>query len=100
MKVPKGMSDYQATWIVDEDEDETGEMNEESSEDDDDEDDMLDEAMDGEDEDNNSQVHIESIWGQFLLAPTGYTHDKRKPNYRSKFDDLSVLFFQYFLCVC
>lgn len=75
MKVPKGMSDYQATWIVDEDEDETGEMNEESSEDDDDEDDMLDEAMDGEDEDNNSQVHIESIWGHFklLLAPTG-TH--------------------------
>lgn len=67
MKVPKGTSDYQATWIVDEDEDENGEMNEDSSEDDDDDDDddMLDEAMDREDEDNNSQVHTESIWGCF-----------------------------------
>lgn len=58
MKVPKGTSDYQATWIVDEDEGENGDMNEESSEEDDDDDDMLDEAMEGEDEDNNSQVHI------------------------------------------
>ncbi|KAM9359767.1 pre-rRNA-processing protein TSR1 homolog [Symphorus nematophorus] len=53
MKVPKGTSDYQATWIVDEDDEENGEMDEESSDDDDD--DMLDEAMDGEDEENNSQ---------------------------------------------
>lgn len=58
MKVPKGTSDYQATWIVDEDEGENGDMNEESSEEDDDDDDMLNEAMEGEDEDNNSQVHI------------------------------------------
>lgn len=58
MKVPKGTSDYQASWIVDEDEDENGEIDEESSEEDDDDDDMLDEAMDGEDEDNNSQVHM------------------------------------------
>ncbi|XP_038548324.1 pre-rRNA-processing protein TSR1 homolog [Micropterus salmoides] len=55
MKVPKGTSDYQATWIVDDDdEEENGEMDEESSDDDDD--DMLDEAMDGDDdEENNSQ---------------------------------------------
>ncbi|XP_051253345.1 pre-rRNA-processing protein TSR1 homolog [Dicentrarchus labrax] len=54
MKVPKGTSDYQATWIVDEDEgEEDGELDEESSDDDDD--DMLDEAMDGDDEDINSQ---------------------------------------------
>lgn len=59
MKVPKGTSDYQAAWIVDEDQDEIGEMSDESSDDDDD--DMMDEAMDGEDEDNKSQVHIESI---------------------------------------
>lgn len=58
MKVPKGTSDYQATWIVDEDDGENGDMNEESSEEDDDDDDMLDEAMEGEDEDNNSQVHM------------------------------------------
>lgn len=58
MKVPKGTSDYQATWIVDEDDGENGEANEESSEEDDDDDDMLDEAMEGEDEDNMSQVNI------------------------------------------
>ncbi len=61
MKVPKGTSDYQATWIVDEDEEENEEMEEESSDDDDD--DMLDEAMDGEDEENNSQVHSKIILG-------------------------------------
>ncbi|KAM9853646.1 pre-rRNA-processing protein TSR1 homolog [Aulostomus maculatus] len=55
MKVPKGTSDYQATWIVDEDE-ENGDLDEESSEDDDDGDDMMDEAMDNEDEENNSQA--------------------------------------------
>ncbi|XP_047246733.1 pre-rRNA-processing protein TSR1 homolog [Girardinichthys multiradiatus] len=49
MKVPKGTSDYQATWIVDEEE--NGETEEESSDDDD----LMDEAMDGEDEENNSQ---------------------------------------------
>lgn len=63
MKVPKGTSDYQAMWIVDEDEEENGEIDEESS--DDDNDDMLDEAMDGEDDENNSQVHIQSISGHF-----------------------------------
>lgn len=56
MKVPKGTSDYQATWIVDEDEDENADTDEESSDNDDD-DDMLDEAMEGEDEETNSQVH-------------------------------------------
>ncbi|XP_070826451.1 pre-rRNA-processing protein TSR1 homolog [Chaetodon trifascialis] len=56
MKVPKGTSDYQATWIVDENEEENGEMDEESSDDDDDDDDdMMDEAMEGEDEENISQ---------------------------------------------
>lgn len=59
MKVPKGTSDYQATWIVDDGE--NGEADEESSEEDDDDDDMLDEAMEGEDEDNMSQVNIWSI---------------------------------------
>ncbi|XP_014888775.1 pre-rRNA-processing protein TSR1 homolog [Poecilia latipinna] len=55
MKVPKGTSDYQATWIIDEDEEEeNGETDEESS-DDDDGDDLMDEAMDGEDEENHSQ---------------------------------------------
>ncbi|XP_041652748.1 pre-rRNA-processing protein TSR1 homolog [Cheilinus undulatus] len=54
MKVPKGTSDYQAMWIVDEDE-ENGEMDDESDDDDDDNDDMLDEAMDGDYEENNSQ---------------------------------------------
>lgn len=54
MKVPKGTSDYQATWIVDED-DENDDVDEESSEDDDD-DDMMDEAMERDDEDDNSQV--------------------------------------------
>lgn len=67
MKVPKGTSDYQATWIVDEDEDENGAMTDESSEDDDDDDDMLDEAMEGEDEDNHSQVRTESSY--YLLWP-------------------------------
>lgn len=56
MKVPKGTSDYQATWIVDDDDDENGDMDNESS--DDDNDDMLDEAMDGEDEENDSQVQV------------------------------------------
>lgn len=53
MKVPKGTSDYQATWIINEDEEE--ETDEESS-DDDDGDDLMDEAMDGEDEESHSQV--------------------------------------------
>ncbi|XP_029303069.1 pre-rRNA-processing protein TSR1 homolog [Cottoperca gobio] len=53
MKVPKGTSDYQASWIVEDEE--NGEIDEESSEEDDDDDDMLDEAMDGGDEDNMSQ---------------------------------------------
>lgn len=56
MKVPKGTSDYQATWIVDEGEEENDDMDEESS--DDDEDDMMDEATDKEDEDTDSQVPI------------------------------------------
>lgn len=54
MKVPKGTSDYQATWIVDEDEER--DVNGESSDEDDDDDDMMDEAMEGdEDEDLQSQ---------------------------------------------
>lgn len=52
MKVPKGTSDYQATWINDEGENEE----EESSEEDDDDDEVEDEAMDEEDEDMCSQV--------------------------------------------
>ncbi|XP_037631809.1 pre-rRNA-processing protein TSR1 homolog [Sebastes umbrosus] len=57
MKVPKGTSEYQASWIVDDDE-ENGEIDEESSEEDDDDDDMLDEAMDGEDEDEDNMSQI------------------------------------------
>ncbi|KAK7883120.1 hypothetical protein WMY93_029294 [Mugilogobius chulae] len=53
MKVPKGTSDYQATWIVDEEED-NGDIDEVSSDEDDDDDDMMDEAMEG-DEDLHSQ---------------------------------------------
>lgn len=56
MKVPKGTSDYQATWIVDEDEEENGETDEESSDDDDD--DIMDETMAGEEEENDSQVRV------------------------------------------
>lgn len=51
MKVPKGTSDYQATWIVDE-EDENGEEDEESTDDEDDEDSMMEESIDGEDLDS------------------------------------------------
>lgn len=58
MKVPKGTSDYQATWIVDDDDDENGDVDEESSEDDD-VDDMMDEAMERDEEENNSQVLTE-----------------------------------------
>ncbi|KAM9451873.1 pre-rRNA-processing protein TSR1 homolog [Salvelinus alpinus] len=60
MKVPKGTSDYQATWIVDE-EDENGEENEESTDDEDDEDSMMEESIDGEDLD--SQVDAASGGG-------------------------------------
>lgn len=55
MRVPKGTSDYQATWILDEDENE--EVNEESSEEEE-EDEMMDDAMDEEDEDMCSQVRL------------------------------------------
>jgi pre-rRNA-processing protein TSR1 len=51
MKVPKGTSDYQATWIVDE-EDENGEEDEESTDDEEDEDLMMEESIDGEDLDS------------------------------------------------
>lgn len=54
MKVPKGTSDYQATWIVDEDENE--EVNEESSEEEEEDDEVMDDAMEEEDEDICSQV--------------------------------------------
>lgn len=60
MKVPKGTSDYQATWIVDDDDDvDEDEENEEDELDscDDDEDDDVDEMMEGgEDAENESQV--------------------------------------------
>lgn len=65
MKVPKGTSDYQASWIVDEEEESNGEIDEESSEEDDDDDDMLDEAM--EDEDNVSQVNIQVFFLSIYL---------------------------------
>ncbi|CAL8362492.1 unnamed protein product [Merluccius merluccius] len=53
MKVPKGTSDYQATWIAEE-ADEGVESDEDDDEDDDDE--MMDEDMEGEDDDIASQV--------------------------------------------
>ncbi|CAN9510902.1 unnamed protein product [Ophioblennius macclurei] len=57
MKVPKGTSDYQATWIVDDDDEGNGDVDEESSEDDDDDhDDMMDEAMDGDEEENSQDA--------------------------------------------
>ncbi|KAM9734316.1 pre-rRNA-processing protein TSR1 homolog [Menidia menidia] len=52
MKVPKGTSDYQATWIIDEDE-ENGDIDDDDESDDDD--DMMDDAVEGEDEEINSQ---------------------------------------------
>lgn len=56
MKVPKGTSDYQATWIVDDDDDE--EENEDDEEDDLDscDDDDKDDEMMEEDDENESQV--------------------------------------------
>lgn len=51
MKVPKGTSDYQATWIVDE-EDENGEEDEVSTDDEEDDDAMMAESIDGEDLDS------------------------------------------------
>ncbi|KAJ7995549.1 hypothetical protein DPEC_G00245750 [Dallia pectoralis] len=52
MKVPKGMSEYQATWIVDENDDDVKEEEESTDEDDDDEDVMMAESIDGEDLDS------------------------------------------------
>ncbi|XP_061538130.1 pre-rRNA-processing protein TSR1 homolog [Phycodurus eques] len=51
IKVPKGTSDYQAAWIVDDD-DENGDLDEESSDVDDCDGDMMDEAPDGNDDDS------------------------------------------------
>ncbi|XP_051933421.1 pre-rRNA-processing protein TSR1 homolog [Hippocampus zosterae] len=50
MKVPKGTSDYQAAWIVDNDE--NCDLDEESSEDDDCDDEMMDEIPEGNDDDS------------------------------------------------
>uniref|UniRef100_A0A8C7GYM2 Pre-rRNA-processing protein TSR1 homolog n=1 Tax=Oncorhynchus kisutch TaxID=8019 RepID=A0A8C7GYM2_ONCKI len=58
MKVPKGTSDYQATWIVDE-EDENGEEDEESTDDEEDEDLMMEESIDGEDLDSQEEEEEE-----------------------------------------
>lgn len=65
MKVPKGTSDYQATWIVDEDENE--EVNEESCEEEEEDDEVMDDAMDEDDEDICSQVllcFISKLWSR------------------------------------
>lgn len=51
MKVPKGTSEYQATWIVEDDGDDEDENDLDSCEDH--EDDMM-----GEDEENDSQVTV------------------------------------------
>uniref|UniRef100_A0A8C5DYA1 Bms1-type G domain-containing protein n=1 Tax=Gouania willdenowi TaxID=441366 RepID=A0A8C5DYA1_GOUWI len=56
MKVPKGTSDYQASWIVDDDEEENSEIDEDSS--DDDEDDMMDEAMERDEEENSQGLDL------------------------------------------
>ncbi|MCJ8740097.1 hypothetical protein PDJAM_G00054920 [Pangasius djambal] len=58
MKVPKGTSDYQATWIVDDDDENEDDDNDDldSCDDDDEEEDDADEMMeDGEDAENESQ---------------------------------------------
>ncbi|XP_049581234.1 pre-rRNA-processing protein TSR1 homolog [Syngnathus scovelli] len=58
MKVPKGTSDYQAAWIVDNDEND--DPDEESSEDDDDcDDEMMEEAPDNESQDGGSDLPSE-----------------------------------------
>uniref|UniRef100_A0A672HA17 Pre-rRNA-processing protein TSR1 homolog n=1 Tax=Salarias fasciatus TaxID=181472 RepID=A0A672HA17_SALFA len=63
MKVPKGTSDYQATWIVDEEE-ENGDVDEESSDDDDDDDVpsslRYDDHMDEEAEEEGLKVYREA----------------------------------------
>lgn len=72
MKVPKGTSDYQASWIVDEDE-ENGDMDGESSEEDDDDDDMMDEAMEGDEEDEDAHSQV-TVWlCQKYKLHTNYT---------------------------
>lgn len=54
MKVPKGTSDYQATWIIDDAEQGEEDNDVDSCDDDDDEEDgMMEDEMDG---DNESQV--------------------------------------------
>ncbi|XP_061682493.1 pre-rRNA-processing protein TSR1 homolog [Syngnathoides biaculeatus] len=60
IKVPKGTSDYQAAWIVDDDNE--NDLDEETSEDDDCDDDMTVEALDGNDDDSQdagSDLHSE-----------------------------------------
>uniref|UniRef100_A0A8C1SZP5 TSR1 ribosome maturation factor n=1 Tax=Cyprinus carpio TaxID=7962 RepID=A0A8C1SZP5_CYPCA len=53
MRVPKGTSDYQASWIIDDAEQEEDDHDVDSCDDDDDEDGMMEDDMDG---DNESQV--------------------------------------------
>ncbi|XP_036392546.1 pre-rRNA-processing protein TSR1 homolog [Megalops cyprinoides] len=56
IKVPKGTSDYQAAWILEEGEGNEQDDDGESSEDDDDDDEgIMEEGMDGEEEENESQ---------------------------------------------
>ena len=55
MKVPKGTSDYQASWIGEELDGDAESCDDEDDEDDDD-DGMMDEDMEGDDEDIDSQV--------------------------------------------
>ncbi|KAG7470617.1 hypothetical protein MATL_G00115770 [Megalops atlanticus] len=55
IKVPKGTSEYQAAWILEEGEGNEQDDDGESSEDDDDDEGMMEEGMDGEEEENESQ---------------------------------------------
>lgn len=56
IKVPKGTSDYQATWIVDDEEENEDDDEDDLDSCDDDEDDADDMMEDGEDAENESQV--------------------------------------------
>ena len=56
MKVPKGTSDYQASWIAEEVDGDAESCEDDEDDDDDDDDEMMDDDMEEDDEDIDSQV--------------------------------------------
>ncbi|TRY93455.1 hypothetical protein DNTS_005315, partial [Danionella cerebrum] len=87
MKVPKGMSDYQATWIMDEDaveeEDDDDDEDVDSCDDDDDEDGIMEEEMDGDNESQDAGSQCASDGGEEEddeeeMSSTGHTGADQK----------------------